>query len=95
MAQSSNRILVLVLGQLSQRTTILAIVNAGALLAGLHLPAEQLEAVAVLLSVLDTVALAVVQERGSPAVVVSDVAVVDSKGPVTVNATAASEQAAS
>lgn len=92
---NKNRMLILVLGQLSQRTTILSIVNAAALLAGLHLSSEKMEAVAVLLAAIDAVALAVVQERGSPAVIVSDVAVVDNKAPVTVNTVENPEQAPS
>lgn len=80
----NKSVLVMVLAQLSQRTTILAIVNAAALLTSLHLSAEKQEAVATLLSCIDAVALAVVQERTTPAVVVSDIAVVDNKAPVTV-----------
>ena len=54
---------VVLLRQLSQRSTVIAIVSACALLAGWTLTPEKMDAIAVVVSLFTTVALALVQER--------------------------------
>ena len=53
------------LGQLSQRSTIMAIINAVVLIAGWTIAPARIEALGTLLSVLDAIALAVIQEKPS------------------------------
>lgn len=65
--ERGRRMLALLLDQLSQRTTIAALINALVLLVGHSIAPEKVDALALLLSVADSVILAMVQEAGAPA----------------------------
>ncbi|CAH2606126.1 conserved protein of unknown function (plasmid) [Rhodovastum atsumiense] len=56
----------IVLGQLAQKSTVIALLNAVALLAGFQIAPDKLDALGLLLSVVDSIVLAVIQERGRP-----------------------------
>ena len=58
--------LVFVLGQLGRKTTIVAIINAVILLLGAHLDPGKLDAIGLLLSVADSIVLALLQEGPPP-----------------------------
>lgn len=66
-ADRRRRMLAMLLDQLSQRTTIAAILNAVVLLVGRSIAPEKVDALALLLSVADSVMLALIQEAGAPA----------------------------
>lgn len=65
--ERGRRMLALLLDQLLQRTTIAALINAVVLLVGHTVAPEKVDALALLLSVADSVILAMVQEAGAPA----------------------------
>jgi len=52
-----------ILSQLSQKSTVVAIVSAVALLVGWHAAPEKLEAISTVLATVDSIVLAVIQER--------------------------------
>ena len=56
----------IILAQLTQKSTIIAVLNAAALIAGWKLDPDKVDAIGVVLSMLDTVVLALVQEGAPP-----------------------------
>ncbi len=56
----------LVVGQLTQKSTIVALLNAIALLIGWHATPDRIDAVGTVLALIDTVVLAVIQEGPPP-----------------------------
>ncbi|MBB3175431.1 hypothetical protein FHR90_003286 [Endobacter medicaginis] len=62
----SHRALDILLRQLTQKSTVVALLNAVVLLVGYHADPAKIDAVGLLLSLVDTVILALVQERPGP-----------------------------
>ncbi len=83
--QINPRVRDVLLAQLSQKSTVVAIGNAVALLVGWNLAPEKLDALGFLLSIADTAVLAIVQERTGP--VTTTTVVSDPPGPPVVVST--------
>lgn len=58
--------LAVVVGQLTQKSMIVALINAGVLLIGWHADPARIDAIGMVLSLIDTVVLAVIQDGPPP-----------------------------
>jgi hypothetical protein len=84
--ESKPAIYEILLRQLTQKSTVIALASAIALIAGWQLAPEKLDAIAMVVSLITTTALAVVQERQGPVTTTTTVSTPPSP-PVTVTTT--------